>query len=82
MEQTLTRLEALSNKLKRLATIESDMSHLLGTQHVGYELQYDVFMDFVGLYEDAKKEASLLPELERRRVEKKLEALWGEHETN
>jgi hypothetical protein len=37
-------------------------------------------MDFIGLYEDAKKEASSLPELERRRVEKKLEALWSQYE--
>lgn len=82
MEDKFSRLDELSDKLKKLSVIiDRNMTQLSGMQQVGYELQYDLFMEFIGLYEDTKKEVSFISnDLDRRRLEKQLDALWSKHD--
>lgn len=81
MEEKFNRLKELSDKLNKLSVLtDSSMTKLSGQQQVGYELQYDLFMEFLGLYEDTKKEVSSIPnELEKKRFENKLNLLWSEN---
>lgn len=77
-------LERIFNKLKGLnrQLYTLSMMTVYPNQEVKYSLEYDLFMEFIGLYKDAKEKINNMPDnsLDKKRWQKKLEELWNENE--
>lgn len=77
IQSVFAQLEKINNKLHRLKQLD-----VLPHQDSKYALEYDLFMEFIGLYEDAKNYIQQMPDelLDKKRYEIRLKQLWSDNE--
>lgn len=83
IEKNVERLDLISNILKDLNTSQSPKK----SKTINHSLQYDYYMEFIGLYEDTRQFLSEIPAdddnlIEIQHYSKRLDDYWNNYTLN